>query len=127
MRAYDRTMSVAVSLEELARRVEEFGSIAFLVTTDGTSPHAVSVNVSFDGTSFSTPAGRSTQRNIDSSAIATLLWPSRDGGPYSLIVDGEAHNDGDTAQVRPTRAVLHRLADASTDLPSCVRIEAADG
>ena len=117
-------MSVAVSLEELARRVEEFGSLAFLVTTDGANPHVVSVAVSFDGTTFSVPAGRSSHRNIEASATATLLWPGRDGGPYSLIVDGDASNQGDTAQLRPTTAVLHRLAGAPDDLPSCVRIEA---
>lgn len=112
-----------MSLEELERRVEEFGSVAFLVTTDGTTAHVVSVAVSFDGETFSVPAGRSSQRNIDAAATATLLWPGRDGGPYSMIVDGTADHDGDTARVHPTRAVLHRLADAPADLPSCVRIE----
>jgi hypothetical protein len=116
-------VSVAVSLEELTRRVEEFGALAFLVTTGGTGSHVVSVTASFDGHTFSVPAGQSSRRNIDAMATATLLWPSPDGGPYSLIVDGDAHSDGDLAVVRPTRAVLHRLADAPSDIPSCVRIE----
>ena len=112
-----------MSLEQLARRVEEFGRLAFLVTTDGTSAHVVSVAVDFDGGAFSLSAGRSSRANIDARSTATLLWPSPDGGPYSLIVDGDAACDGETAVVRPTRAVLHRLADAPTDIPSCVRIE----
>jgi hypothetical protein len=110
-------------MEELARRVEEYGSVAFLVTTGDTGSHVVSVAVTFDGTRFSMPAGRSSRRNVDASASATLLWPSPDAGPYCLIVDGTASTEGDTAWVDPTRAVLHRLANASPDLPSCVPLE----
>jgi hypothetical protein len=120
-------MSVAVSLAELARRVEEYGAVAFLVTTDGANPHVVSVAVAFDGTTFSAPAGRSTQQNIEVTSTATLLWPGTADGPYGLIVDGAASVDGDVAIVRPTTAVLHRLAGASPDVPSCVRIEDAYG
>ena len=116
-------MSVAVSLQELGRRLEEFGSVAFLLTTDGASAHVVSVGISFDGSGFSVPAGRTSQRNIEGTTTATLLWPSRDGGPYSLIVDGEASIHDDLVVLHPTKAVLHRLADAPADLPSCVRIE----
>jgi hypothetical protein len=116
-------MSVPVSLEELRRRVDEYGTVPFLVTTDGAHPHVVSVRITFDGTQLSVEAGRQSRANIDATDTATLLWPDRDG-PYCLIVDGDAANDGQTTHVRPTRAVLHRLADASTDLPSCVRIEA---
>jgi len=116
-------MSLAVSLEELATRVEEFGSQAFLITTDGTAPHIVSVPVGFDGRLFSLPAGGSSQRNIDATATASLLWPGHEGSAYSLIVDGAASHEGDRAQVRPTTAVLHRLADAPSELPSCVRLD----
>lgn len=116
-------MSVPVSLEELRRRVDEYGTVPFLVTTDGARPHVVSVTISFDGTQFSVEAGRHSRANIDATDTATLLWPGPDG-PYCLIVDGDARNDGQTTYLRPARAVLHRLADAPTDLPSCVRIEA---
>jgi hypothetical protein len=126
-RSYDQTVSVAVSLEELGRRVDEYGSQAFLVTSDGASPHIVSVSVTFDGTAFSVPAGRSSQRNISATATATLLWPGHDDGPYSLIVDGEATHDGERAEVHPTTAVLHRLAEAPEDVPSCVRLESETG
>ena len=120
-------MSVAVSLEELGRRVDEFGLLAFLVTTDGVNPHIVSVAVDFDGTSFSIHAGRSSHRNIESTATATLLWAGQEGGPYSLIVDGTAAGEGDVVRLHPTTAVLHRLADAPRDLPSCVRLESEAG
>ena len=112
-----------MSLEELARRLEEFGDVAFLVTTDGAGAHVVSVPTTFDGGQLHMPAGRTSQGNVESSTTATLLWPSPDGGPYCLIVDGDAQVDGDHVTVLPTRAVLHRLADAPSDLPSCVSLE----
>jgi hypothetical protein len=119
-------MSIAVALDELRRRVDEYGPHPFLVTADGSGgTHVVSVAVRFDGEQFSLSAGRTTLANIDASATATLLWPGSDGR-YCLIVDGEAHHHGDVANVRPTRAVLHRLAGAPADLPSCVSIERTD-
>jgi hypothetical protein len=79
--------------------------------------------VRFDGTRFSLEAGRTSRANIVTSDAVTLLWPG-DGGPYGLIVDGAAQlGDGDTVTIAPTRAVLHRLAAASDELPSCVPIE----
>jgi len=121
-------VSVPVALGELARRVEEFGRHPFLVTTSGDQhPHVVSVTVAFDGAQFSMSAGRTSRANVAANATVTLLWPGA-GGPYGLLVDGDAHGDEDAEvlTVAPTRAVLHRLADASDDLPSCVRIEETD-
>lgn len=116
-------MSVAVALDELARRLEEFGGHPFLVTTgaDG-RPHVVSITAHFDGAQFSFTAGKTSRTNLGTTGSLTLLWPGA-GGPYSLIVDGAARIDGDEVTVTPTRAVLHRLAFAPDDLPSCIRIE----
>jgi len=113
-----------VALEELARRVDEFGPHPFLVTTSSEGrAHVVSVAAQFDGAQFSLQPGRTSRTNLAGNESVTLLWPGA-GGPYGLIVDGAARLDGDDAvTIAPTRAVLHRLADASEDLPSCVRIE----
>jgi len=116
-------MSVPVALEELARRVEEFGAYPFVISASHErQAHVVSVTIRFDGARFSFAAGQTTRTNISSSEAATLLWPGA-GGPYGLIVDGTAALDGDAVTVTPTRAVLHRLADAPEDLPSCISIE----
>ncbi|MBV9412527.1 MAG: hypothetical protein JO148_13080 [Acidimicrobiia bacterium] len=116
-------MSAPVALQELASRVEEFGPHAFLVTTSpDRRPHIVSVTVRFDGARFSLPVGKTSRANVAATEAVSLLWQSG-GGPYSLIVDGAGTVDGDSATVSPTRAVLHRLADAPADLPSCIRIE----
>jgi hypothetical protein len=118
-------VSAPVALQELASRVEEFGPHPFLVTTaPDRRPHVVSVTVRFDGARFSFPAGRTSRSNVAANEGLTLLWQAV-GGPYALIVDGTGDVDGDaeTVMVTPTRAVLHRLADAPADLPSCIRIE----
>ena len=118
-------VSVPVALDELKQRVDEFGSQPFLVTTSAERrAHVVSVRAQFDGARFSMPAGRTSRANAGGSDSVTLLWPGT-GGPYGLIVDGtaEVDDDAELLTVTPTRAVLHRLAGASDELPSCVRIE----
>jgi hypothetical protein len=118
-------VSVPVALDELERRLDAFGSHPFLVTTSADRrAHVVSVSAPFDGSRFAVPAGRTSRANAATKDAVTLLW-SGAGGPYALIVDGTAEVDADTEilMVTPTRAVLHRLADASEELPSCVRIE----
>jgi hypothetical protein len=63
--------------------------------------------------------GGKTRKNVESRSAVTLLWPPREAGGYSLIVDGRAEvadSDDDTAALRvvPTRALLHRNADPNS-------------
>ncbi len=119
-------MSVAVSLEALAARIAEFGPHPYLVTAGAQGgPHVVSVTARVDGDHLVVEAGNTSRANVAANAAATLLWPAPAGEDYSLIVDGEG--EPPEAQdrplvVRPTKAVLHRVANASDDLPSCIRI-----
>lgn len=115
-------MSRPVALDELTERIDELGPLAFLLTTDGTSPHVVSVLVEPDGAVLSLSAGSTSRANVGTTRRATLLWPG--AGNYCLIVDGDTEVNGGTLRLHPTRAVLHRLATAPTDLPSCIRLEA---
>lgn len=114
-------MSVRVELDELRERVAEYGSVAYLVTVgeDG-RPHVVSVKVGLDGDALAAPAGRTTTANARARPDVTLLWPSR--GDYALIVDGTARVDDERVLVEPLRAVLHRVASAPDDVPSCVTV-----
>jgi hypothetical protein len=143
-------MSVPVALEVLRDRVSEFGSTAFLVTVgDDGRPHVVSVQVGTDGDALVVSAGRRTTANVAVRGDVTLLWPAPAvpgsrvepgeagcGGEnlepgatvglddYGLIVDGAGEvvgGDAPVVSIRPTAAVLHRLADA-TDGPTCVPI-----
>ena len=68
--------------------------------------------------------GGRTRKNLAHRRDVTLLWPPRDPGGYSLIVDGSAEvTDADDETVRlgivPTRALLHR--DADPDSPEAAK------
>jgi hypothetical protein len=115
-------MSVPVELGELEDRLEEYGPIAFLVTVGGGRPHIVSVSVALDGGVLSAGAGRTTSANIAANPTVSLVWAARPGSDYCLIVDGAASVVGDAVEVEPTRAVLHRLAGAPGDGPSCITV-----
>ena len=121
-------MSVAVALDRLAEQIASLGPGAFLITVgpDGTS-HVVSVLVRLEGGELQAEVGRTSRANLTSNPRATLLWPLAPDEPYSLIVDGTADlGAGDLIAVRPDRAVLHRVAGTSADVPSCIKLESAD-
>jgi hypothetical protein len=122
-------VSVAVGLESLRDEVARSGDAVFLLTvSDGSSPHAVSATVAWDGDVLVVGAGRTTARNVGAAPAVTLLWP-RAGEDYSLIVDGSGVVDGDVVRIAPERAILHRSVLASApdghtdgDAPRCVTV-----
>jgi hypothetical protein len=118
-------MSVSVEVSELQAKTAEYGPIAYLVTVgEGGGPHLVSVLTSWDGDSLRVAAGNTTTGNVARSGAVTLLWAGRPGEDYCLIVDGEGAvvDAGGVVLIRPLRAVLHRLAQADGDLPSCIKL-----
>ena len=82
----------------------------------------MSVTAAWEGDELVVGAGRHTSENVDANGTLTLLWPAPPGSPYSLIVDGAARvvPGAETITIRPTRAVLHRIAGADPSLSSCV-------
>jgi len=65
--------------------------------------------------------GRSAA-NIGIHPQVTVLWPERHEDAYRLIVDGDATVTGDTVTITPTFAVLHRIAGAPGDGPTCLPV-----
>lgn len=121
-------VSIPVELTDLAERIEQFGSVAYLVTVnaDG-SPHVVSVEIQWDDLGrLSVPVGNRSLANADESPSVTLLWPAHPGDSYGLIVDGQATGkDGDVESrlaIAPTAAVLHRTPAGDPSSPSCIRV-----
>ena len=120
-------MSQPVELSALRERIVEYGSNAFLVTVaaEGT-PHVVSVVVEVQGDRLVMGAGRRTRANLEVAPTLTLLWspiPTGTDTDYSLIVDGryDASIAGDDAiAIVPTSAILHRIAGAPGDGPTCL-------
>ena len=69
--------------------------------------------------------GARTRKNLAHRREVTVLWPPREPGGYSLIVDGRAHTSDATEEtarlgVVPTRALLHRDADSPTAAKGCL-------
>lgn len=68
--------------------------------------------------------GGRTRNNLAHRSDVTLLWPPREPGDYSLIVDGradvtEAGDETARLSVVPTRALLHRDADSPDAAKGC--------
>jgi hypothetical protein len=107
-------VSIAVGLDELRARIDEFTTDAYLLTvSDDGRAHSVAVPVRWDGDALVVPAGRTTSRNARARPLVALLWPPPARGGFSLIVDADVTGvDEDAGQVvlQPTRAVLHRPA-----------------
>ncbi len=117
-------MSTEVGLDALWEQAAVFGNHAFLVTIgDDGRPHAVSTEVGVGHGRITAWPGSTSRANAADRPVVMLLWPPVDNGPYSLLVDGDAEVRSDDAiAVSPTSAVLHRVAGADADLPSCVRL-----
>jgi pyridoxamine 5'-phosphate oxidase-like protein len=117
-------MSIPVALESLHAASAERGNRAFLLTvTDDARPHAVHVTLEWDADTLTTDVGRSSARNAASRPTVSLLYPGREAGDYSLIVDGTAmvtsRGDGNQVRITPTKAVLHRPAAAPDPAAPC--------
>jgi hypothetical protein len=120
-------VSVSVPVETLHQRIKECGDSAFLVTASAEGRvHVVSAAPRIDGATLMVSVGRTARANVAVNPSATLLWPRSPDGAYSLIVDGLATagaGEDDELRITPSHAVLHRLANVSSDLPRCVPIE----
>jgi hypothetical protein len=112
-------MSVKVHLDGLAEALGDF-SFAYLVTVgDDYRAHTVAVGpVLTDGILHIDSVGNSTRRNAAAHPDVTLVWPPREPGGYTLIIDGRADAADDGLNIRPVGAVLHRPATAGTPTAS---------
>jgi hypothetical protein len=114
-------MSVPVSLDRLGEELARFGNWAYVLTvSDGARPHAVSVELAWDGAVFRASGGRRTVANAGARPSVSLLWPPYEPGGYSLIVDADAAVDGESGLVlTPTTGVLHRTGPSPDPTSGC--------
>jgi hypothetical protein len=109
-------MSIAVEVDELRRKVDEFPTDPYLLTVgnDGRT-HSVEVAPWWDGNELVMTAGRKSHANAAARPLVVLLWPPPTRGSFSLIVDATATATADgELRLQPTRAVLHRRAPSGT-------------
>jgi hypothetical protein len=108
-------MSVKVDLQALADTLADYGFAYLLTVSDDRRPHAVAVQPVLHERALAVGTlGNRTLANLAGRPDVTLLFPPREEGGYSLIVDGRASVDRGAAVVVPTHAVLHRPADHGT-------------
>lgn len=112
-------MSVKVDLDTLADTLGDF-SFAYLVTVgDDYRAHTVAVDPALTGGVLRIGSvGSSTRRNASAHPAVTLVWPPREAGGYTLILDGAASVSDDGLSIEPTGAVLHRPATSGTSTAS---------
>jgi hypothetical protein len=106
-------VSVKVELGELAGTLADF-DVAYLVTvSDEGRAHVLSVfaDPTADGLVVD-GVGRHTQANAAARRDVTLVFPPREAGGYTLLVDGRASVDDTTITIVPAKAILHRPAVA---------------
>lgn len=115
-----------VDLDRLAAALPDY-PFAYLITVDdGYRVHTVTVEPALREAVIDVgPIGGRTRKNLGQRRDVTLLWPPREPGGYSLIVDGEAElsdPDSETAHlgVVPTRALLHREAESPAAARGCL-------
>ena len=115
-------MSIPVPLERLRAAIAERGGSAYLLTTseDG-RPHAVHSAVRWDGDLLIVEVGKRSAANAAARPAVSLLYPVREPGDYSLIVDGTALGAAADLRlsIRPTKAVLHRPAVEPDPASAC--------
>ncbi|WP_409436232.1 hypothetical protein [Mycobacterium sp. SMC-14] len=105
-------MARSVDLARLAELLRDY-RYAFLVTVgDDYRVRTTAITPSFDGARLDIgPVGSHGRENLSTRNAVTLVWPGRDVGEYSLLVDGLAELPEDPAGpvlVTPAKALLHR-------------------
>ena len=110
-------MSIPVTDNDVPARLEEYGSVAFLVTVgvDG-SAKVVHVPVVWDASAsaFRCTPGGGTLRNLTTPGPVTLVFPPPADGDHSMLVDGIGRvASGEVAEVGFIEGVLHRPAPAA--------------
>ncbi|ORW91275.1 hypothetical protein AWB92_19045 [Mycobacterium sp. IEC1808] len=116
-----------VDVKRLAAALPDF-PFAYLITVgEDYRVHTVTVEPRLhDGAVLDVGLiGGRTRTNLAHRRDVTLLWPPREPGGYSLIVDGSAEvteSDDDTVRlgVVPERALLHREADSPSVAKGCL-------
>jgi hypothetical protein len=114
-------MSVKVDLDQLADALADF-TFAYLITVgDDYSAHTVAVQPLLTAGVIDVGSiGNSTRKNVAHHDGVTVVWPPREPGGYTLIVDGQGQPTDTALKVVPSRAVLHRpAAPGAATKPGC--------
>jgi hypothetical protein len=111
-----------IEVLDLHAAVKERGAGVYVMTASPEGrPHVTYATVRWEDGRLSAEVGARTAHNARVNPVATVLFPVRSDGDYSLIVDGTpAVEHGQQRLVlTPTRAVLHRPGPSADPASSC--------
>ena len=120
-------MSIPVSAKDILKTIEEFGTSTYFIsaTADG-HPHVANLTFVTDNDGLVFTVGKRGTKNLKNCAQVTMLWPPKEVGGYSLIIDGIASKveNSDVSdslwKISFDSGILHRPAQSSTnDNHSC--------
>jgi len=121
---YNFTMSIKVTIEDIDKRLDEYGNSAFVVTMteEGKAKIVHSLIFLEDDFLICTP-GKGTIKNLTASSSVSLIFPPYSDGGFSMIIDGVGQIldlEKGFMKVTITGGVLHRSAAQSLDeKPQC--------
>ncbi|MGE3812553.1 MAG: pyridoxamine 5'-phosphate oxidase family protein [Candidatus Nanopelagicales bacterium] len=108
-------MSIPVPLDDLAAKLEDFPWGYLVTVRDDGRAQSLAVPTQYVDGVLVASVGRRTAENAVARPAVTLMFPGATGADYSLIVDGDAHVEGDRIAITPTWAVMHRPALPAVD------------
>lgn len=107
-------MSIPVDVSKLDEALARHDFAYLLTHSAHGAPRALAVRAVLQGGVLRIDgAGERTRAGVQARPAVGLVWPPRDAGGYSLIVDGDATVVDGQIRIAPTHAVLHRPAPAA--------------
>tara|TARA_B110000014_G_C20043481_1_gene542495 strand:+ start:212 stop:577 length:366 start_codon:yes stop_codon:yes gene_type:complete len=111
---YDLSMSIKVAIEDIGKRIDEYGSSAFVITmTEEGKAKIVHTLISLEKGSIICSPGKGTIKNLIHSSSVSFLFPPNSESGLSMIIDGIGQIkdlEKDSIKVEVTGGVLHRPA-----------------
>ncbi|MFL3012050.1 MAG: hypothetical protein ACJZ1Z_03660 [Acidimicrobiales bacterium] len=117
-------MSIKVTIEDIDKRLSEYGHSAFVVTmTEEGKAKIVHSVISLEDDCLICSPGKGTLKNLADSSSVSLIFPPHSDDAYSMIIDGDGQildSEKGSIKVKITGGVLHRPAAQSlNEGPKC--------
>jgi hypothetical protein len=103
-------MSIAVPLDELEARLDDFPWGYLVTVRDDGRAQSLAVPTQYVDGALIAVVGARAAANAAARPNVTLLFPGPTGRDMSLIVDGDATLEDEQIRITPTWAVMHRPA-----------------
>jgi hypothetical protein len=121
---YDFTMSIKVTIEDIDKRLDEYGNSAFVVTmAEEGKAKIVHSFISLEDDCLICSPGKGTLKNLADSSSVSLIFPPHSDGGFSMIIDGDGQildPEKGSIKVKINGGVLHRPARQSlNEGPKC--------